>query len=92
MPAIAIDLDAVQRKGLADCKAHLSDLVANAELNGESYMIMRYNRPAALLIPVPSEPKQAKARGILSDYADPAKRELESGAWARAMVSKHAAI
>ena len=35
-------------------------------------------------------PRQETASGAFSKYADPAKRELEVGAFARAMEKKHA--
>ena len=35
-------------------------------------------------------PRQETASGALSKFADPAKRKLESGAFARAMEAKHA--
>ena len=35
-------------------------------------------------------PQQVTAGGVFAKYADPAKRELEAGAFARAMEAKHA--
>ena len=35
-------------------------------------------------------PRRETASGALAQYADPAKRKLESGAFARAMEAKHA--
>ncbi len=35
-------------------------------------------------------PRQETASGAFAKYADPAKRKLESGAFARAMEAKHA--
>ena len=35
-------------------------------------------------------PRQESASGAFAQYADPAKRKLESGAFARAMGAKHA--
>ncbi len=35
-------------------------------------------------------PRQETASGAFAKFADPAKRELEAGAFARAMESKHA--
>ena len=35
-------------------------------------------------------PQQTSASGAFAQYADPAKRKLETGAFARAMETKHA--
>ena len=41
-------------------------------------------------MPIPiAMPRREKAGGALSRYADPAKRELEDSAFARAMETKH---
>lgn len=91
MTSISVNLEKAPRYGLAECKARLSELVSTAELQGSGCVIMRYGHPAALLLPLPEEPRPTKrARRLLSSFADTSKRELESGAFERAMVAKHA--
>lgn len=91
MGSITIDLEHAERFGLADAKARLSDLVATVERTGEACIIMRYGRPAACITPLPEEhtAPTRRARGMLSAFADDSKRELESGAFERAMAVKH---
>lgn len=91
MTTFAVDMERAPRYGLAECKARLSKLVADAELADSGCIIMRYGRPAALLVPIPEEPRpRSRARGALAAFADEDKRELEDGAFARAMAEKHA--
>ncbi len=91
MTTLTLDLDAAPRIGLAECKANLSSIVMNVEDNNEPLVMMRYGKPAALIVPFPKTPaaRSPKARGILAEIADEKKRELESSAFANAMVAKH---
>ena len=88
---IAVDIVRAERYGLADAKAHLSDLVATVEQTGEACVIMRYGRPAACIAPLPVEgaPSTKRAKGMLAAYAGAEKRAQEAGAFERAMVHKH---
>lgn len=91
MTPLTLDVTDVQRVGMADAKANLSGLIAEVERTGEPYIVMRYNRPAAVISPIPQErPAQRTARGFLHHLADPSKIPLEEGAMARALVAKHA--
>lgn len=91
MAKTLLELQGPPHLGVAECKANLSGYVANVERTGEPIVIMRYGKPAAMLVPVPRDHRDAgKARGILSDCADPAKTSREKGAFERAMVAKHA--
>ncbi|MDO4437451.1 MAG: hypothetical protein Q4B77_05825 [Coriobacteriaceae bacterium] len=91
MATLTVDLEHAERVGLADAKANLSGLVARVEQAREACVMMRYNRPAALLVPLPEEaPRTAKARGMLSKYADPSKLSQEEGAFARAVIANYA--
>ena len=49
--------------------------------------VLTRSMPIAITLP---RHASASASGTFSQYADPAKRELESGAFARAMEAKHA--
>lgn len=85
------ELAYAHRMGVADAKAHFSHVVSAAEERGESTVIVRYGKPVALVTPLPQKaPGIARAKGKLAAYADAQKRELEAGAFERAMVNKHA--
>lgn len=87
----AVNLDEARRIGLAEAKANLSGLVAQVERTGEPCVIMRYGRPAAVIAPLePTGAQKARARGVLARYADLGKRDLESGAFGRAVAKRHA--
>lgn len=91
MVSISIDMHRAEKYGLADAKAHLSDLVATVERTGEPCIIMRYGHPAACIAPVPEERAMPakRAKGLLAPYADNSKRALEKSAFERMMVEKH---
>ncbi len=91
MTPAARGVEQAEKVGLATAKASLSSIVAKVESTGEAVVIMRYNRPVAMVAPIPREPvKGGRARGLLSSYADAGKRGLEAEAFGKAMVSKHA--
>jgi prevent-host-death family protein len=46
---------------VAEAKAHFSDLVDRAS-RGERFLVLRHGRPAAALVPVPSEPEPEPPR------------------------------
>ena len=48
MTTLTIDLEGAARMGIAEAKAHLSNLVERAEKNGEAAILERYGLPAAL--------------------------------------------
>ena len=90
MTTLTIDLEGAARMGIAEAKAHLSNLVERAEKNGEAAILERYGRPAALVVPLPrAEGVGHRARGLLAEYADEGRVGLEEGAFARAMEAKH---
>lgn len=80
--------------GIAEAKAKLSSMVTAVEQEGDSFVIMRYGRPAALLTPF-DQPRetQHRARGSLRAYRDTNtdvnKEALEEGAFLKAMEDKH---
>ena len=79
-----------RRLGVAEAKAHLSDVISSVEQTGEPYVVMRYGRPVAMIVPVPRASRDAgRARGLLADFASDGLRALEEGAFERAMVVKH---
>lgn len=85
------ELDEAKPIGLAEAKTSFSNIVQRVETGGETFLVMRYGKPVAQIAPLPKRQHSAgKARGILSAYADPTKRELEGQAFKLAMVSKHA--
>lgn len=85
------DLKEARSIGLAEAKANLSGLVAQVERTGEPCVIMRYGRPAAVIAPFElTGPRKTRARGALARYADLGKRDLESGAFGRAVAKRHA--
>lgn len=91
MNALSAELAHANRMGVADAKARFSHVIDAAEKHGELTVIMRYGRPVAVISPVPQKPpRSVRAKGKLATYADGQKRELESSAFARAMVNKHA--
>ena len=56
---------------------------------GETYTIMRRNKPVARIVPV-DFPQAGSQFGALSEFADPGRRSKEAGAFAKAMETKHA--
>lgn len=85
-------VDRAERVGMAEAKVDLSGIVARVESTGTPCVIMRYNRPVAMIVPFPgTAPRTNRARGILASYANPDALALEEGAFARAMERKHAA-
>ena len=85
------DLVGAERVGLAEAKANLSAIVSEVERTGTPCVIMRYNRPAVVIMSLSEEPSPAsRAKGSLSAYADADMLAMESSAFERAMVAKHA--
>lgn len=73
--------------GVADVKKNLSQIVQSVQNGSDPVIIMRYGKPAAMIVPVPNESRMVPSHGgMLRKYADPAKRELENGAWEREAV------
>ena len=90
MVVTAEQAKSAERVGIAEAKASLSELVSRVEGCGEPFVIMRYNKPAAMVVPIPADENLTpKARGFLAACADPALAAEEQGAFARAMEAKH---
>ena len=90
MAPLTLDVESARRVGMADAKANLSGLIAEVERTGEPYIVMRYNRPAAVISPMPQERStQRTARGFFSEYANPGLVHLEEGAWERAAIENY---
>ena len=69
----------MRKISLADAKAHLSELVDEAEHRGKRILILRHGKPAAAIVPVdvatpkPPKPKPmtaAEAKALLDELAD----------------------
>ena len=69
----------MRKTSLADAKAHLSELVDEAEHRGKRILILRHGKPAAAIVPVdvaapkPPKPKPmtaAEAKVLLDDFAE----------------------
>jgi prevent-host-death family protein len=57
----------MQRRSFADVKAHLSEVVDQAEHRGKKILILRHGKPAAAIVPVASvHEHRARARGAMS--------------------------
>lgn len=54
----------MRKMSLAEAKAHISELVDQAEHHGKRTMILRHGKPAAVLVPVEAvaPPRAASAR------------------------------
>jgi prevent-host-death family protein len=51
----------VTRIALAEAKAHFSELIDRAS-RGERFLVLRHGRPAAALVPAPSDPEPEPVR------------------------------
>lgn len=57
----------MQRRSFADVKAHLSEVVDQAEHRGKKILILRHGKPAAAIVPVASVyERRARAPGAMS--------------------------
>jgi prevent-host-death family protein len=66
----------VRKTSLADAKAHLSELVDQAEHHGKRIVILRHGKPAAAIVPVEvAAPKRVRAK-TLSD--EEVRRSVEA--------------
>jgi prevent-host-death family protein len=55
----------MRKTSLAEAKAHLSELVDDAEHRGKRIMILRHGKPAAAIVPVDvAAPKPRKAKAM----------------------------
>jgi prevent-host-death family protein len=58
----------MQKTSLAEAKAHLSELVDQAEHHGKRIMILRHGKPAAAIVPVEvAAPKPRRPRALSGD-------------------------
>jgi prevent-host-death family protein len=61
----------VKTTSLANAKAHLSELVDDAEHRGQKIMILRHGKPAAALVPVDVvTPKPQRVKRMTREEAD----------------------
>ncbi len=66
----------MQKTSLEEAKAHLSELVDQAEHYGKRIVILRNGKPAAAIVPVAvATPKRPRARGLSDDEA---RRSVEA--------------
>jgi prevent-host-death family protein len=80
--------DHVRRTSLVHAKAHLSELVDDAEHKGKPVIILRHGKPAAAIVPIdrvpgarpaPAQPMSAKqARALMSRLVDHAPESAMS--------------
>jgi prevent-host-death family protein len=55
----------VRKTSLAEAKAHLSELVDQAEHHGKRIVILRHGKPAAAIVPVDvAAPKRRRAKAL----------------------------
>ena len=79
--------------GFTEAKAKLSLTTTEVNRTGRPILVIKNNRPWVTISPaVKTASKQSPctAFGCLSQYADPAKRRMENGAWKAAVLDKHA--
>lgn len=57
----------MQRRSFADVKAHLSEVVDQAEHRGKKILILRHGKPAAAIVPVASvHDGRSRARVVMT--------------------------
>jgi prevent-host-death family protein len=66
----------VRKTSLAEAKAHLSELVDQAEHHGKRIMILRHGKPAAAIVPVSVAAPARKRAKALSD--DEVRRSVDA--------------
>ena len=60
----------MRKTSLAEAKAHLSELVDEAEHRGKRILILRHGKPAAAIVPVEvARPKASKPKPMSADAA-----------------------
>jgi prevent-host-death family protein len=58
----------VRKTSLAEAKAHLSELVDQAEHHGKRIVILRHGKPAAAIVPVSvAAPKRSRGKALSDD-------------------------
>lgn len=57
----------MQKRSLADAKAHLSELVDAAEHHGKKIVILRHGKPAAAIVPLQAIAPKRRRRRTLSE-------------------------
>jgi prevent-host-death family protein len=66
----------MKKTSLAEAKAHLSELVDEAEQRGKRILILRHGKPAAAIVPVGvAVPKRRRAKVLA---ADETRRSVEA--------------
>jgi prevent-host-death family protein len=70
----------MEKRSFADVKAHLSDVVDQAEHRGKKILILRHGKPAAAIVPVSAlqqaKPPRAMTPGEAERRLDELAREL----------------
>ncbi len=66
----------MRKTSLAEAKAHLSDLVNEAQHHGKRIVILRHGKPAAAIVPVGLAAPARKRAKALSD--EEARRSVEA--------------
>ena len=66
----------MRKTSLADAKAHLSELVDDAEHRGKRILILRHGKPAAALVPIDVAVPKRRRPKVLGD--DEALRSVEA--------------
>jgi len=67
----------MRKMSLAEAKAHISELVDQAEYRGKRTIILRHGKPAAAIVPVDvAAPKPAPVRAAPSE--DDVRRSVEA--------------
>jgi prevent-host-death family protein len=67
----------MRKMSLADAKAHISELVDQAEHRGKGTLIVRHGMPAAAIVPIDvATPKPRPVRRVMTEAA--ARRSLDA--------------
>ncbi len=66
----------MERRSFADVKAHLSEVVDQAEHRGKKIVILRHGKPAAVIVPVASAQTRRAATAMSAAEAERRLDEL----------------
>ena len=66
----------MEKRSFADVKAHLSELVDQAEHRGKKVIILRHGKPAAAIVPVAAATEAKKPRRVTPSEAERRLDEL----------------
>ena len=85
---------ALKTIGFSEVKARLSEVTEEVNRTGRPVLVYKHNRPRVTIAPAQQgagAERQQSAFGILHNYADSSKWELEGSAWESEVLGRHAA-